>query len=109
MLPEDYAQPRLFIISPENTGVQYLNEKQLEYFFSLKSNPKNNQISRFQSKYFETIHIVSRIIDSSELNVKRIIPNFNINLDIFKNEKYHKKSSNKEKYAVRSFIKHKNL
>lgn len=49
------------------------------------------------------------MIESSELNVKRIIPNFNINLDIFKNEKYHKKNNGVEKYAVRSFIKHKNL
>ncbi len=49
------------------------------------------------------------MIESSELNIKRIIPNFNINLDIFKNEKYHKKNNDVEKYAVRSFIKHKNL
>lgn len=43
------------------------------------------------------------------MNKKRILPDFNINLDIFKSEKYVEKNNNVEKFAVRSFIRYKLL
>ncbi len=43
------------------------------------------------------------------MNQKRINLNSNIDLDIFKSEKYFKERSLVQRFAVRSLIKHKNL
>ncbi len=49
------------------------------------------------------------MVDPSQMNQKRINLNINIDLDIFKSEKYFKEKTLVEKFAVRSLIKHKNL
>ncbi len=90
--------------------MEYLSEKQLEYYFALKTDPKNNAISSIaNSNHTQNVHIVSKIINSQEMNPKRINLNKKIDLDVFKSEKYFKEKSLTEKFTVRSLIKHKNL
>ncbi len=90
--------------------MEYLSEKQLEYYFALKSDPKNNAVSSIANdKHTQNVHVISRVVGSQEMNPRRINLDMNIDLDVFKSEKYFKEKSLTERFTVRSLIKHKNL
>ena len=106
VLPEDYPEPRLFVISNNDNGVELLSDKQLNHYFEIrKEDPNVNRlVENIDNK--SIVQMVARVPGKEEINAKHIKPDFTINLDVFHFEKEPKKYYPPSTYVMRTFIRH---